>query len=398
LGQKRALQYRRKAILFVGPRLQLRGLRYSFNHISTKQGDAVQLNFFRTAVFAVAFIAVPAFAQDYNDAADEILAAHFSNDGPGASVVVLQNGEILLETAIGYADVEAEIPINSNSIFDLASVSKHFTAAAVQTLVKDGRLNVRRPVSQYLPDFVDPQQGREIRIADLLYHVSGLADYTSDDWDGSDRAFARLTTESHLQWLNQQDAHEAPGELYRYNNSAYVLLALIVERVSGQRFAQFARQRLFAPAGMRAAGVMDRLGQRFPGQVKGYESNDDGEFTASSSPSSVTGDGNIFASLTDMIAWMRALDGNRILNVAQKRVAWSNGRLDSGEPIDDDGTGYGFGWVIQDDGRVSHSGSWMGTSTYVLRDAATGVDVVVLSNDESADVEAIAEELRALTD
>jgi len=373
-------------------------LRYSFNHISTKQGDAVQLNFFRTAVFAVAFIAVPAFAQDYNDAADEILAAHFSNDGPGASVVVLQNGEILLETAIGYADVEAEIPINSNSIFDLASVSKHFTAAAVQTLVKDGRLNVRRPVSQYLPDFVDPQQGREIRIADLLYHVSGLADYTSDDWDGSDRAFARLTTESHLQWLNQQDAHEAPGELYRYNNSAYVLLALIVERVSGQRFAQFARQRLFAPAGMRAAGVMDRLGQRFPGQVKGYESNDDGEFTASSSPSSVTGDGNIFASLTDMIAWMRALDGNRILNVAQKRVAWSNGRLDSGEPIDDDGTGYGFGWVIQDDGRVSHSGSWMGTSTYVLRDAATGVDVVVLSNDESADVEAIAEELRALTD
>ena len=358
----------------------------------------MQLNFFRSVFLAAVFISVPVFAQDYNDAADAILAEYFSEEGPGASVVVLQNGEVLLETSIGYANVEAQIPIDSNSLFDLASVSKHFTAAAVQTLVKDGRLNLSQPVSQYLLDFVEPEEGRDIRISDLLHHTSGLADYTSDDWDGSDRAFAKLTTQSHLQWLNQQDAHEVPGELYRYNNSGYVLLALIVERVSGQRFADFARQRLFAPAGMRTARVMDRLSQRFPNQVKGYQSDDEGDFSPSSSPSSVTGDGNIFASITDMIAWMRALDGNRILDAAQKRAAWSNGRLDSGELIDDDGTGYGFGWVIEDDGRVSHSGSWMGTSTYVLRDAATGVDVVVLSNDESADVESIAEELRALTD
>lgn len=361
-------------------------------------GRALILNFCRTAFLSTFFLSTPTFAQDYNEAADEILAQYFSEEGPGASVAVLQNGEIVVETAIGYADVDAEIAIDSDSVFDLASVSKHFTAAAVQVLAKDGRLDLRQPVRKYVPDFVDSDEGRAVRISDLLYHISGLPDYTSDDWDGGDRAFARLTTESHLRWLNQQDAHEFPGEAYLYNNSEYVLLALIVERVSGQRFAEFARQRLFAPTGMRATRVMERLDQRFPGQVQGYESDDDGEFTASSSPSSVTGDGNIFTSLTDMIAWMRALDGNRVLDAAQKRAAWTNGKLDSGEPIDDEGTGYGFGWVIERGGRVSHSGSWMGTSTYVLRDARSGVAVVVLSNDESADVESIAEELRALMD
>ena len=358
----------------------------------------MKLNFYRTAVLLGVFLGAPSFAQEYNDAADEILAEYFSDEGPGASVAVLQNGEVLVETAIGYADVDAEIAIDSSSVFDLASVSKHFTGAAVLTLAKDGRLDVRQPVSRYLPDFVDSDEGRAVRVSDLLYHISGLPDYTSDDWEGTDREFARLTTESHLLWMNETEANEAPGEVYLYNNSEYVLLALIVERVSGQRFADFVRTRLFGPAGMRTARVMDRLDQRFPRQVKGYESDDDDNFSPSSSPSSVTGDGNVFASLSDMIAWMRALDGNRVLDAAQKRAAWSNGKLDSGEPIDDEGTGYGYGWVIEGDGRVSHSGSWMGTSTYVLRDAASGVAVVVLSNDESADVESIAEELRALTD
>ena len=358
----------------------------------------MKLGLARVAVLAMVFIAGPTLAQDYNEAADEILAEYFSDEGPGASVVVLQNGEVLVETAIGYADVDAEIAIDSDSVFDLASVSKHFTGAAILALVKDGRLDVRQPVSKYLPDFVDSDEGRAVRVSDLLYHISGVPDYTSDDWYGSDSAFARLSTESHLRWMNETEANEAPGESYVYNNSEYVLLALIVERVSRQRFADFVRTRLFGPAGMRTARVMDRLDQRFPRQVKGYESDDDDNFSPSSSPSSVTGDGNVFASMTDMIAWMRALDGARVLDAAQKRAAWGNGRLDSGAPIDDEGTGYGYGWVIEGGGRVSHSGSWMGTSTYVLRDQRSGVSVVVLSNDESADVESVADQLRALTD
>lgn len=337
-------------------------------------------------------------AGDLDELADAVLAEHFSGEGPGAAVAVIEHGTVRANTAIGYADVDREIPIDANTLFDLASVSKHFTAAAVLVLAGDGELDVRQPVTRYVPDFAVESPGRPIRVLDLIHHVSGISDYTADDWGLSDAEFAELTTETHLEWLNEQDSPEAPGTLYRYNNSGYVLLSLVVERVSGQSFGDFAKARLFQAAGMRTAQVMDSHRLRFPRQARGYKSDEDGEITPSTSPSSVTGDGNVYASLSDMLAWMHALDGNRVLSAAQKRTAWTNGRLDSGRAMaDEDGNGYGYGWVIEGDGRVSHSGSWMGTATYVLRDHASGVSVVVLSNDETADVASIAEELVALT-
>lgn len=339
------------------------------------------------------------FAGDLDEQADAVLAEHFSGEGPGAAVAVIEHGTVRASTAIGYADIEREILIDDRTLFDLASVSKHFTAAAALVLASDGALDVRRPVTDYVPDFAVESPSRPVQVLDLIHHLSGISDYTADDWGLSDAEFAKLSTETHLEWLNEQDPTEAPGTVYRYNNSGYVLLSLVVERVSGQTFADFAKARLFQPAGMRTAQVMDSHRLRFPRQAQGYKSDENGEYTLSTSPSSVTGDGNVYASLSDMVAWMRALDGNRVLDAAQKRTAWTNGRLDSGRPqTDEEGNGYGYGWVIESGGRVSHSGSWMGTATYVLRDQTSGVNVVVLSNDETADVAGIAEALAELTE
>lgn len=338
-------------------------------------------------------------AGDLDDLADAVLAEHFSGDGPGAAVAVIQHGTVRARTVIGYADVEREIPIDERTLFDLASVSKHYTAAAALLLAGDGALDVDQPVTDYVPDFAVESPGRPVRVIDLIHHVAGISDYTADDWGLSDAEFAELTTETHLEWLNAQAATEAPGTVYRYNNSGYVLLSLVIERASGERYADFARTRLFQPAGMRDAQVMDSHRLRFPRQAQGYKRDADGEYTRSTSPSSVTGDGNVYASLADMVAWMRALDGNRVLSAAQKRAAWTNGRLDSGRALaDEDGNGYGYGWVIEGNGRVSHGGSWMGTATYVLRDHASSTHVVVLSNDESADVAGIAEALFELAE
>lgn len=336
-------------------------------------------------------------AGELNDSADAILAEHFDAEGPGAAVALIVDGDVLVETAIGYADADQEIEIDSRTLFDLASVSKHFTAFAALTLERQGKLDTDQPVSRYLPDFADESSSREVTVSDLIHHVSGLADYSSDAWTGSDGEFARLTNESHLLWLNEQEPEEEPGTVYRYNNSGYVLLALVVERVSGQPFADFVREQLFQPAGMRSARVMDDYKLRFPRQARGYASDKDGEFTATSAPSSVTGDGNIYASLSDMIAWMNALDSDAVLNKPEKDLVWRSGKLDSGKRIEDeDGSGYGYGWVIEDEGVVSHSGSWMGTATYVLRDRRNQISVVVLSNDENAEVSDIAEGLADL--
>lgn len=337
--------------------------------------------------------------EELNAAADAILAEHYAEDGPGAAVAVLQDGEVVIQTQIGLADIKREVPIDADTLFDLASVSKQFTAAAILLLESDGRLNIRQPLTTYVPDFTVRSPGRPVRVEDLLLHVSGLDDYTSgEDWGLSEERWAALTTEGHLQLINDSLALQAPGRSYVYNNSGYVLLALLVERTSGQSFAQFATRRLFQPAGMRATRIMDRSDQRFPHQARGYRSDEDGAVSPSESPSSVTGDGNIYSSLQDMLAWMRALDGTRVLSAAQKRRAFAPGKLDSGKPIDSDGSSYGYGWVVEGEGRVSHSGSWMGTATYVLRDHAEGVSVVVLSNDESSEVESIAEALAGLVE
>lgn len=354
----------------------------------------------RLAGFSMLLIFGPARAldADLNAQADALLNEYFEPDGPGAAVAVIVNGEVLVQTSIGLADVDEGVPIDANSVFDLASVSKHFTAAAALKLATDGLLDVRQPVSRYVPDYVDQSPTRPVTVADLVYHQSGIADYTSDDWDGTDKEFAQLTTDDHLLWQNEHEPDRAPGTLFSYNNSGYALLSLVVERVSGQSFAKFAQARLFRPAGMRSARAVDRLGLRLPKQVIGYKSAGSDGFEESSSPSSITGDGNVFASSNDMIAWLRALDGTLIYTQAQKRIAWSSGRLDNGRAIASDGNGYGYGWFIEPNNVVSHSGSWFGSSTYVLRQLADGVSVIVLSNDEDAEVSEIAEALARLVE
>jgi len=356
--------------------------------------------FLRLAGLSMFLIFGPAHAldADLNAQADALLNKYFEPEGPGAAVAVIVDGEVLVQTSIGLADIDEGVPINANSVFDLASVSKHFTAAAALKLAGDGLLDVRQPVSRYVPDYVDQSPTRPVSVADLVYHLSGIADYTSDSWDGTDQEFAQLTTNDHLLWQNEHEPDRAPGILFSYNNSGYALLSLVVERVSGQSFAAFAQARLFRTAGMRSARAVDRLGLRLPKQVVGYKGDGDEGFEESSAPSSITGDGNVFASLADMIAWLRALDGTLIFTPAQKRIAWTNGRLDSGRAIASDGSGYGYGWSIEPDNVVSHSGSWFGASTYVLRHLTDGVSVIVLSNDEDAEASEIAEALAELVE
>jgi len=319
-------------------------------------------------------------------------------NGPGAAILVSQRGVPLHMAGYGLADVKAGAPITPDSLFDLASVSKQMTGAAILTLVEKGKLKLDRPVGEYLPDFTVAMKGRAVTVADLLYHVSGLADYTSDDWDGSNKEFAALTTKAHLKWLNGTKPRRAPGVKYQYNNSEYALLALIVERLSGQTFAQYAHDHLFTPAGMEHTVILDGATKLPDTTVTGYATNDDGKVERSSSPTVITGDGSVYTSVRDLALWDKALRDYKIISKRSQELAWTGGRYDNGNPIkDEDGDGYGFGWVI-DKKRpiVSHSGRWDGTATYFLLDLEKGFTVAVLSNDENTDTSSLAEEILKL--
>jgi len=360
----------------------------------------------RTALFAAFFLFLIAprpgvGAPGENAHEKEIRAlveAKIERDGPGVAVLVSRNGEPLHLAGYGLADVKAGTPITPDSLFDLASVSKQMTGVAILTLVEQGKLNLGKPVSDYLEDFKVPVKGREVTINDLLHHVSGLADYTSDDWDGSDDEFASLTNAAHLKWLNGTKPRRAPGIKYEYNNSEYALLASIVERVSGRSFSQYARDHLFAPAGMTRTFILDGTAKLPANAVKGYVTNSKGKLKQSSSPTVITGDGSVYTSVRELCLWDKALRTHRVIGRRSQELAWSNGHYDNGNPIrDEDGEGYGFGWVIaKKHHRVSHSGSWNGTATYLLLDLENGLTVAVLSNDEKTAVSDLAEEILAL--
>ena len=325
-----------------------------------------------------------------------LLAAQFAADGPGAAVALLEDGALRTAAYRGLADLDSGRAIDGRTLFDLASVSKHITAAAILRLSEDDELALDDDVVTHVPDFAVPVRGRAVTLRDLLLHVSGLPDYSGDDFEGDERAFSRLTTETHLDWINGQRALRAPGRRYDYNNSGYALLALVVERISGQAFRDYVRESLFAPAGMPRSEVLDRLGRRFPGQATGY-STAEGEPAVSELPTRITGDGNVYSSLEEMIAWCRALGGNVVLSAASRRQMFRNGRLDGGSPLDVDGYGYGLGWSLDaDSGQAFHSGSWNGTATYIAHEFASERWVIVLSNDEDADVETLGEALLAL--
>lgn len=357
----------------------------------------------RPISFAFAALALPlqliaAAGNAREEKVRALVEATIDRDGPGVAILVSRNGVLLHMAGYGLADVKAGTPITADSLFDLASVSKHMTAVAILTQVEKDKLKLDQPVAQYLDDFAVPVKGRPVTVNDLLHHVSGLADYTSDDWEGSDEEFAALTNERHLKWLNGTRPRRAPGVKYEYNNSEYALLASIVERISGQSFSQYAREHLFVPAGMTHTFILDGRSRLPADAVKGYATSSKGKVKRSSSPTVITGDGSVYTSVRELSLWDKALREHTIISRRSQELAWTNGRYDNGKPIrDDDGDGYGFGWVIEKKRHlVSHSGSWSGTATYLLLDLEKGLTVAVLSNDEKIDVSELAEEILAL--
>ncbi|MEM9541586.1 MAG: serine hydrolase domain-containing protein [Cyanobacteria bacterium P01_E01_bin.42] len=325
---------------------------------------------------------------DLSPAIDELVTETLVKNGPGVAVLVISDGQILHDKGYGFRDVEKQLLITVNTAFDLASVSKQMTAMGILILMEAGELEIEDPVSDYLPDFVDLNPNNPILITDLLYHTSGLADYTGDDWEGSDREFSQLTLEKHLEWINRQNIYSDRGQTFVYNNSGYALLALIIQRVSGQDFSTFMKENIFDSLEMNDTVVFHRLGQTIRDRAKGYRISNQGAIETSSFPSAIAGDGNIFSSIADLAKYDEGLRKNKLISPDALALVFTSGMLDNGEMAED----YGLGWEITDE-YAHHGGSWDGTSTYYRYYTNRNGSIVVLSNDENYDPETLADEI-----
>jgi CubicO group peptidase (beta-lactamase class C family) len=312
---------------------------------------------------------------------DQLFQPYSAPNNPGAAIIVVHQGKVLCAKGYGMADVEAKIPCATNTNFRLASVTKQFTAMSVMMLVDRKKLSLEETLPDFFPEF--PAYGRMITVRHLLTHTSGLIDYEDVIPAGAtipvlDRDVLRLL-------LKQDHGYFKPGTQFKYSNSGYSLLALIVEKRSGQTFAHFLQKNIFVPLKMNGSLAYEEGLSKINSRAYGYSPTASGvgfDRTDQSLTSSVLGDGGIYSSVTDLKNWDAALYTTKLV-----KRSTLNQIFTPGPQSEDPGSRYGFGWYIGEYRglkEIWHSGTTRGFSTRIVRYPDKRFTVIILTNRNEA--------------
>jgi CubicO group peptidase (beta-lactamase class C family) len=318
------------------------------------------------------------------------------NGIPGVSLAIMQNGNVVYAKGYGLANVEHETPAKPETVYQLASVSKQFTAAGVLLLVQDGRIDLDASIRTYLTDA--PETWQAITVRQILNHTAGLGDYD----EGFDLIQPK-TEEEILEYIYQSDLLFEPGSSFSYSNFGYITLSILVGQVSEQSFGDFMTERIFAPLEMTATTVISEQ-DIVMNRAQGYEYNaETGELENQSwvNPTlNVYGDGAFYSTVLDMAKWNAALYGADILSEDSKATLWQPLVLNNGAtwPLEE---AYGMGWSsgsLNGHAFVEHSGGWQGFATHFLRLTDDRLSVVVLSNVNEANSSEMARHVAELVE
>ncbi len=329
-------------------------------------------------VFIILLFATGAAASTVPAQLDAILKDYGRAGAPGASVLVAQSGKVLYRKAFGLANLEEKTPITTATNFRLASVTKQFTSMAVLLLAERGELSLDDPLTRFFSGFAKAAYG--VKVRHLLGHTSGLLDY--EDLIPPSTTVP-VKDKDVLDLVGKQDKlYFAPGSQFRYSNTGYALLALIVEKVSGRSFARFLKENVFDPLGMAGTVAYEKGISEVARRAYGY-SEKDGRFerTDQSLTSSVLGDGGIYSSVEDLWRWDQALHGARLLPAKTLAMAFQAGMPTSDQP--GSGYGYGYGWYVASHRgarKIWHYGETIGFSTYLARYPDERLTIIMLTN------------------
>jgi len=319
-------------------------------------------------------------------AAEKLLGGTFRAGAPGVATLVAVDGRVIYRGNFGQANTKTRAAIQSDTVFDIGSISKPFTATAILMLFEEGKLSIDDPLAKHLPELQRYPAG--ITLRHLLTHTSGLPHFEPDE----ERTGQQFLPEEILAWhARQKKLRFTPGEKYEYCNGGYVLLSLIVERIAGQPFPEFVRQRIFQPLGMTRTSL--RLATRqIENRAVGYRrSNDAGFLVVSDSDGlRVQGDGGIQSTVEDLLRWAEAWTTAKLLKPETIRMALTPAVLNDGTR-----TSYGLGWGLSRvEGRVmvSHDGRARGFRAYLAMFPASrgALVVVVLGNQREIETGEVA--------
>jgi len=326
-------------------------------------------------------------------AIDRYMAAEMRReDVPGVAVGIYSRGQILLAKGYGLANIELNVPVKAETIFQSGSVGKQFTSAAIMTLVEEGKIGLDDSIVKYFPNA--PQSWQAIRVKNLLSHTSGLSEYETDERVGPGGPFyirLDLTEDELVNKIEALPFEFKPGDKWDYRNTNYVLLGVIIHKVTGSFYADYLRERIFKPLGMNSTRLISEA-DIIPNRSSGYEHK--GEIIQNQSWVSPTfnstADGALYFNVLDLAKWDAALYGTKLLRQSSLDRTWTVFLLNDGKPNEGN---YGFGWDItsvNSHKQIDHGGSWQGFRCHILRYPDDGISVVVLANADSARPEQFA--------
>jgi D-alanyl-D-alanine carboxypeptidase len=321
---------------------------------------------------------------------DKIASAVYKPGVPGAAIIVVRNGRVIFRKGYGLANLELKTPIRPEMAFRLASLTKQFTAAAIMMLAEQGKLSLTDDIARFFPAY----KGKKITVENLLTHTSGIKDYLEKIWPGWMREDMRPET---VAALFQDDPLEfEPGTRELYSNSNYILLGLIIEKLSGKNYGDFLAANIFKPLGMKHS-CYETAQQIIPGRVSGYANTGEGYVNAAYvSTLQLYAAGGLVSSADDLALWDNAVNAGKLLRQSSWEKIFTPYKFANGETAD-----YAFGWTVNEfQGRLiqSHGGGIPGATNFVIRMPQDHVYVAVLANDRTMEIqpEFVARRLAAI--
>lgn len=342
---------------------------------------------------ASAVVSAQSVPQQLAGSIDSVFGEFDQEGSPGCALGIYRQGKLVYAKGFGEADIEHGVPVEANTIFDIGSTSKQFTAACILLLQKQGKLSLDDDIRKFFPDM--PDYGTPITIRNLLNHTSGLRDYIGlmvmqghdiDDVTTPDQALDVV--------LRQKGTDFPPGTRFSYSNTGYFLASRIVEIASGQTLRDYAAEYLFGPLGMVHTAYVDDHTMLVPHRASAYASGPDNSYVTDVSRWEQNGDGGVFTSVEDLLLWDQNFYTPRVGGVELPDLLQTPGMLADGEVLD-----YGLGLfmdTVQDVPVVLHGGAWGGYRAELVRVPSAHTSVAVLCNCGDSDPTNLAFDVLAL--
>jgi CubicO group peptidase (beta-lactamase class C family) len=324
-------------------------------------------------------------AQNESNRIDSLMSSIYQSDKPGAAIAIVKNGKVVFKKGYGVADLDSKTPITSSTNFNICSMTKQFTAYSILQLQNRKKLSLDDPLIKYFPDF-SPTVARSVTIRNLLTHSSGIVDHYSYV---DKKLYNEFWDKDVLTAIKSIDSVYFPsGSHYRYSNTAFCLLSLIIEKISGKTYPDYIRNNIFYPLEMKSSDVI-HPGFKISNRALGYENEKDSFKISDAKESlffSTMGDGGIYTSIDDYLKWIMAIQKGKVLNPYLVHEAQSaQFPIDAARNIS-----YGYGWFIagsRDSKIVYHPGSNGGFRTIIFTKPSEKYSIIIFSNRTGIDLE-----------